>query len=253
MPKTASNMESIAMAYEIPELSVRLKIKTMKKVFVLCSIFVFVFYGKQSLAQESGKVLLPKISKSYKGECKKGLAHGNGDAKGVDTYSGQFKKGLPQGTGTYVWQNGDYYVGDWHKGLRSGEGEFHIKVNNQDTVYAGIWKHDKYLGKRVVLPTVTYKSSVERYSFKKLSEGCLVSIKIMQNGSVNTSVSQLIIDGDSGNELINGNSFCFENFIVPFKCSVRYYTMNKLRKAQYEVKFDFEITQLGNWELVLNN
>ncbi|MDZ7607199.1 MAG: hypothetical protein U5K79_16780 [Cyclobacteriaceae bacterium] len=49
------------------------------------------------------------------GECKKGLANGQGNAKGTDEYEGQFKDGLPHGTGTYIWANGDVYTGAWKK------------------------------------------------------------------------------------------------------------------------------------------
>jgi len=239
-------------------LSVLNQVKTlimvvMKKTFVLCLILIVSCCCKLAIAQVVGKVLVSNISKFYEGDCKKGLAHGNGDAKGVDTYSGQFKKGYPQGTGTYVWQNGDYYIGNWHKGLRNGEGEFHTKINNRDTVYAGIWKCDKYLGERTILPTVTYKSSVDRYSFKRLGKGSLISIQFKQNGTTNTSITGLIIDGDSGVEVKKGNSFCFEGFVIPFKCSIRYTTSNKLQKVLIDAKFEFEITQMGNWDLVLHN
>lgn len=223
----------------------------MKKLFVLCVIIAF--YSKFGLAQDSEKVLVANISKSYEGKCKKGLAHGNGEAKGVDTYSGQFKKGLPQGFGTYVWKNGDYYIGQWYKGKRNGEGEFHTKINDQDTVYAGLWKRDKYIGQKTIQPIVNYKSSVDRYNFKRIGEGSLISISFKQNGTTNTSITDLIVDGDSGIEVEKDNIFSFEDFVVPFKCSVRYRTLNKLQKVGFDVKFEFEITQMGNWELVLHN
>ncbi|MGZ2369412.1 hypothetical protein ACXR6G_06470 [Ancylomarina sp. YFZ004] len=225
----------------------------MKKVFLLFSILIFGCYGMQSIAQDTEKVLVPNISKSYEGKCKKGLAHGNGEAKGIDTYSGQFKKGLPQGNGTYVWQNGDYYIGQWHKGQRSGEGEFHTKIIDRDTVYAGLWKRDKYIGQKTILPTITYKSSVDRYRFKRIGDGNLISIQFKQNGTTNTSITSLTVDGDSGTEVQKGNCFCFENFVLPFKCSIRYNTPSKLKQISYEARFEFEITQMGNWELILHN
>ena len=223
----------------------------MKKLFVL--FVIIVFYGKLGFSQEYGKVLIPNISKSYEGKCKKGLANGYGEAKGIDTYLGEFKKGLPQGKGTYTWQNGDFYIGEWHKGKRDGEGEFHTKNNSRDTVYVGIWKQDKYVGKKTILPTVTYKSSVDRYRFRRIGDGNLISIQFKQNGVTNTSITSLIIDGDSGTEVEKGNCYCFENFDLPFKCSIRYNTTSKLQQTRCEVRFEFEITQMGNWDLVLNN
>jgi len=224
----------------------------MKKVFVLCSILIFAFYGKQSLAQESGKVLVKNLEGSYTGDIKKGLAHGEGKAVGIDTYIGHFKKGYPDGKGTYYWINGDTHTGEWHKGKRSGKGEFHTKVNKLDTIYTGDWKNDK-IRPITIAPAVVNKSSIDRYSFKRIGEGCLISIKFKQHGVTNTSVSNLIIDGDSGIEVEKGNAFCYENFELPFKCSVRYSTYNKLQSTVLEAKFEFVITQMGNWELVLHN
>ncbi|RXQ95869.1 hypothetical protein EO244_06070 [Ancylomarina salipaludis] len=225
----------------------------MKKVFLLFSILFFCCYDMQSLAQSTGKVLVPNLSASYKGALKKGLAHGDGEAIGIDSYMGHFKKGYPDGKGTYIWENGDSYTGEWCKGLRSGEGEFHTKINNRDTLYKGLWKNDKYLGPKVIYPRVLCKRSIDRYQFKRVSEGRLLSIKMMQNGNINNSITNLIIDGDSGTKFHNGNMLGFENFEIPFKCSVRYITQNKLRRDSYTVIFEFEITQMGNWEVLLHN
>ncbi len=144
------------------------------------------------------------MSGSYQGESKRSLAHSEGNAQGVDSYKGNFKKGYPQGRGTYTWQNGDFYVGSWHKGQRNGEGE-------------------------------------------------LITIHFKQNGSTNTTVSNVIVDGDSGTEVTKDNCVCFENFVLPFNCSLRYTTANKMKKTRYEARFDFVITQMGNWDLVLHN
>ena len=35
---------------------------------------------------------------------------------------GQYIKGKPHGYGTYTWENGDTYVGDFIDGERDGEG-----------------------------------------------------------------------------------------------------------------------------------
>jgi hypothetical protein len=225
----------------------------MKKRNVLFSILIVLICFTYAIAQEKIKVMIPNLSDSYQGESKKGLAHGKGDAKGIDSYKGNFKKGYPQGRGTYTWQNGDFYVGNWHKGQRNGEGELHTKFDNRDTIFAGLWKKDKYIGKKMILPTVTYKSSVDRYNFKRIGDGELITIHFKQNGSTNTTVSNVIVDGDSGTEVTKDNCICFENFVLPFKCSLRYTTANKMKKTRYEARFDFEITQMGNWDLVLHN
>jgi len=206
----------------------------MKKINVLLSVLFVLIGFTSAVAQEKAEVLQPNLAEIYQGETKKGLAHGEGEARGIDSYIGNFKKGYPQGEGTYTWNNGDFYIGNWHKGQRNGEGEYHTKFENRDTIYAGIWKKDKYIGKRTILPMVTYKSSVDRYSFKKIGEGSMITIHFNQNGSTNTSISDLIFDGDSGTEVSKDNCVCFEDFVVPFKCSIRYRTQNKLQFASYE-------------------
>ena len=55
-----------------------------------------------SQTEESCKVLISEISEKYEGDCKNGLAHGTGVAKGIDLYEGRFKKGIPNGKGKYT-------------------------------------------------------------------------------------------------------------------------------------------------------
>ncbi len=98
-------------------------------------------------AQTSCRVLLPSISVSYSGDCRRGLADGTGQATGEDFYKGNFVKGLPEGNGTYIWKNGAKYEGEWEKGMRDGYGIYTHKVQDQDTVLDGQWKDNKYLGK----------------------------------------------------------------------------------------------------------
>ena len=44
------------------------------------------------------------------------------------------------GTGTYIYVNGDKYVGEWRKGLRHGKGIF---THTNGDIEKGIWKKDK--------------------------------------------------------------------------------------------------------------
>ena len=72
------------------------------KLFFNTILLVF-FLPTYSYSQESQvqcKVLMEEISDWYQGDCKDGVAHGNGIAKGIDRYEGKFKKGLPNGRST---------------------------------------------------------------------------------------------------------------------------------------------------------
>ena len=56
--------------------------------------------GSPIYAQQSEcKVKMASISGSYTGDCKKGLAHGKGNARGIDSYEGQFSKDCLKGKG----------------------------------------------------------------------------------------------------------------------------------------------------------
>lgn len=134
-----------------------------------------------SLAQQPEcKVLIPEIADKYSGECKKGLAHGKGIAKGTDHYEGQFIKGLPEGEGVYTWANGIYYEGHWEEGLRHGEG----RMVYPDSVVSGIWKKDKYAGKKVIAPySIVSSMSVSRSTFTKTNDrNNAIRIKIKMEG-----------------------------------------------------------------------
>ncbi len=90
-------------------------------------------------------VAADSLKGTYEGECKKGVAHGIGTAKGADTYTGQFKKGMPDGEGTYTWHNGMYHAGKWKNGLQDGKGVLHYP-DKDSTVMTGYWKKGVYKG-----------------------------------------------------------------------------------------------------------
>jgi hypothetical protein len=114
---------------------------------VIFILALTMFFAGPGLAQNDCKVLLDEISGEYDGGCKKGLADGQGTAKGTDTYTGDFKKGLPHGTGTYTWENGDVYVGDFKKGLKDGAGKQTVDLGGgQKKEQTGYWSKDKYIG-----------------------------------------------------------------------------------------------------------
>jgi len=91
----------------------------MKRIFLL-SLFSLLIVAVQS--QEACNVLVPNLKGQYTGDCKKGLADGNGVAVGTDSYQGEFKKGLPNGYGVYTYENGIRYIGNFKAGLKDGYG-----------------------------------------------------------------------------------------------------------------------------------
>ncbi len=117
----------------------------MKKTAILTGLIAFLSVTGYT---QDCKVLLGAISVSYTGDCKGGKADGNGKATGLDSYEGQFKSGYPEGKGKYTWKTGDWFEGDWKKGAREGKGEMHYKRDlTEDSIIAGFWKKDQYLGR----------------------------------------------------------------------------------------------------------
>lgn len=114
------------------------------KQFILLVSFLFLIHDFQA---QNCKVLLKSIGESYSGDCKKGKAHGQGMAEGIDTYTGQFKKGRPDGEGVYLWSNGDSFEGIFKKGLKEGRGKMIYKTATlKDSIVSGFWKKDVYMG-----------------------------------------------------------------------------------------------------------
>ena len=54
-----------------------------------------------------------------------------------DKYVGEYKDNLRDGLGTYTWANGDKYVGEFKDGNKSGQGTYTYADGNK---YVGEWK-----------------------------------------------------------------------------------------------------------------
>lgn len=89
--------------------------------FLLTAMVIFPFYRIN--AQEC-KVQAEALEIEYTGDCRKGLAHGEGIARGTGvTYEGEFKKGYPHGKGTLTFDDGRVFQGEWNNGEIYGYGE----------------------------------------------------------------------------------------------------------------------------------
>ncbi len=115
------------------------------KNLTLLSILFFIFISN-GFSQYDCKVLVEKLQGQYNGDCKKGLANGEGYAKGVDSYTGRFKKGLPNGFGVYTYENGSNYIGKFRKGLKDGYGLLNTITEAGDLVQDyGLWMADSLI------------------------------------------------------------------------------------------------------------
>lgn len=225
----------------------------MKRLYLFLLLLFFSSLVSIGHSQQNCKVLIPAISESYVGKCKKGLAHGKGKAFGVDKYEGMFRKGLPNGKGTYTWSSGERYEGQWLEGSRDGVGVYIERINDKDSITAGVWKNGDYVGPIPKNPQVLGSVSVEKFRFSRRSEGSKVLIDIYLNGNPNTDLEDFTILGSSGGEVRMGRSVGYDNVTFPFVCKVSYLTWNKMHTSQHFAKFEFEIFEPGEWLVVIHN
>ncbi|MCB9015635.1 MAG: hypothetical protein H6541_07535 [Lentimicrobiaceae bacterium] len=226
----------------------------MRRITIGLIALTVLIYTQYATAQENCRVLNINISESYTGKCKNGLAHGQGTATGIDRYEGQFKKGLPDGKGKYTWSTGEVYDGQWRAGKREGIGKYTFLNNGLDTINDGQWVNDRYIGPVYNKPSFKYKEGVDRYSFQKNgTQKNRVLINLYQNGGRNSTISNLLISSSSGYETSLGQAFGFDAVTFPVNIKVMYTSMNKLHTSTIYVRFEFEISEPGDWTLDVHN
>ena len=199
-------------------------------------------------AQSNCKVLLPKIGDLYAGSCKQGLANGQGEAFGIDRYKGEFKKGFPDGTGIYFWQTGETYNGEWKKGLREGRGKYTYKYMDRDSVLAGVWKGDKYVGERALASyVIEYRNNIGRVTCMKVGDRPYVKYKFLSSGGELHNITSLLMQGSSGSESSTTSFSGFEQVIFPFKGKVTFAAPNTLNTATLSCELRVIINEPGSW------
>jgi hypothetical protein len=198
------------------------------------------------------KVLLPRLSGTYTGECKKGLANGTGVAQGIDRYEGEFRKGLPEGRGTYRWADGTFFEGYWKDGLREGSGKM---IYSSDSTMTGFWKADKYVGKENLKRyEVLQTRYVSRSTFTKVSDTPKqVKVRVTMGGAPNTSITDFSIIYSSGDEFRLNNVYGIQNVTFPVNVRISYVTWNVMHSVQSQVSFEFVINEAGSWDVNIQN
>lgn len=205
------------------------------------------------LFSQECKVLKPEIANSYQGECKNGLAHGKGAAKGQDSYIGEFRKGYPDGEGTYSWANGSIYIGEFRKGIRDGKGKYRWHTSQGDSVLVGVWRHDKYDGTGIAPYTVSREQSIPRYTIRKaLGVRDQINIQIMRAGSNLAEVSNLKISSDSGTDETKGYNYMINDAVFPVEIKMEFTVPNLFKTSEFTCIFNFIISEKGSWDVTLN-
>lgn len=218
------------------------------------TILVVPIFMGSIYAQNTCKVLLPRIGDSYTGECKDGLANGTGEAYGVDQYRGDFRKGLPDGMGTYIWQTGDKYEGQWKKGLRDGKGTYTTQYMGRDSLQTGIWKNDVFAGAEVLPPyVIKYRNNLGRVTCMKMGNTPhYVKFKFSRSGESSTVlISNLMTSGSSGSESLTNDMVGYENIDFPFEGRLKFTAPNAFNTALLDCELRFLINEPGAWTLTI--
>lgn len=217
-------------------------------------LFILIIIPLFVSAQENCRVLLADIDSIYIGNCKNGLAHGNGEAWGDFHYTGKFVKGYPNGKGKAEYSDGIVYTGSWKKGLRNGKGSLAYMENGKLVKKDFFWSKGKQL--REVLPPsykFTTKRNVNRVRVYSQGGDHAVWFLPKSLGGVSTQLEDMRVSGSSGTETSHSPKIGYENVSFPFKGSIKYYSWNKLRTSRFEVFIEIEILEPGNWIVEIQN
>jgi hypothetical protein len=234
-----------------------IKINTMKKfrIYIFSCALLVLFPGGILHAQSECEVGMQELLGFYSGKCKKGLAHGQGKAVGIDSYEGRFSKGLPHGFGIYTWANGEKYEGELSEGLAHGNGTMTYLVESGDSVVNGLWREGEYLGKAFLPPyQIIRNRGVVRYTIRKsnnASNGIRVSLFLAGNNNVD--VEDFLMASDSGEEYRSGRYIGLQNAMVPYEVSITYRTWNSIHSSQSDVVFNFVINEPGTFDISITN
>ena len=127
--------------------------------------------------------------KCVQGDCKNGLGTYLWDRG--DKYVGEWKMQNMHGFGIGTWPNGDRYEGDWVNGQRTGQGKYFYSGGG---VYTGEWKNNNRHGEGTMIWTRTgglrdrvTKHKIPLYD-QYLTAGKHVKAKLPMEKSLSASV-----------------------------------------------------------------
>lgn len=198
------------------------------------------------------KVEMEGLEAEYKGECKKGLAHGEGVASGTrGKYTGSFSKGFADGKGGLIYADGSVYDGDWDKGEREGYGVL-TKAGGEEL--KGYWKDDEYIGPYEKPFKIISSRGPAKADFRKRDDnGYTIEILFRQSGVDGKGLIRNVnLYGDSGSFQHSQNFTGFDGVKFPLKGRIDFNAPNRLQTVESQCTFEFEIYEAGNWEIIID-
>jgi len=222
------------------------------KHLIVIILFLFIIKTVQAQNENQCKVLHENLQVFYEGDCKDGLAHGEGFAKGIDEYKGKFKNGLPHGHGLYTFKNGDTYEGRWKEGKRNGKGTFYNKETDKKVL--GMWKDDVMI-KEIKEPDyqVLRSDGITGVSFQERHTATpgIVEVVFQRDGNESRTASGLIINTSSGNLKMSGYFSGVENAEFPLEGRVEFRAPNRFNTVMVKYELQFKINKKSSWKIVI--
>lgn len=162
--------------------------KTIAALILICLLNTIVVTAQNSTS--ACKVLTLTLNKNYTGECKNGLADGQGEAVGQHRYKGTFKDGKPNGAGVYYYDDSTYHAGFFQDGQKEGKGETHYKQNGRaDSILKGFWSGNIFRGKNYITYDFNGATMFDRYEIKASPQsGRTISFEISTTSGSPTGV-----------------------------------------------------------------
>lgn len=206
------------------------------------------------LIAQDCEVKIPEIAENYEGKCKKGLAHGEGIASGVDTYEGSFKKGLPHGEGVYTFANGNVYSGSFEKGQKVGKGMMKFSSGDLPDL-DGYWIDDEYAGKdKKVYKVIDQSTSIRNMKFRRVGKTPnQITYKFTFQGKP-IKVKDLVFDCPNA-IMVNENEFqsVFSVSDFPISGNVRFQAAS-VKDVDGSPEYiygqaEFQLSFKGDWEI----
>lgn len=221
----------------------------MKHLF-LAPLILSAFLVNSLQAQDLCEVKVMELVGEYEGECKRGVAHGQGTAIGENTYEGEWSKGYPDGSGTYTWANGDVYIGEFKKGRRDGEGTMTFSNGDEKK---GFWDNDEYLGEYEKPYKVTGPPNGVNYTLtRRNDQNSRVSVQVRRNNA-QVDLPDLSCVTDSGTEYITSTEFGYDNVDFPISLDINYTMPDLMGGGTNYVRFRVVIYQPGDWLIELKH
>ncbi|MFM2359803.1 MAG: hypothetical protein RLY16_1796 [Bacteroidota bacterium] len=216
------------------------------------------------------KVVVDSLVGNYTGDCKKGLAHGKGEAKGINHYIGDFVKGYPEGVGKCDWSNGNWYEGEWKEGKFNGHGTFHQHTINSDSAIelSGFWKNGIYVGiyeKPYFIQSET--NNISGIAVRKVDEAfqqIAIQVKTTTGGALSNysniipkaKLTNVQVFAGSYTQLINDefssvvqSNFILREVVYPFRAIFSFETPGKTVGVE---RVTIEVFDSGNWVVGFN-